>query len=381
MSSKRFFIRSIDADDLFENFLVSAVAAILIIRAYLYVADYPAFGSRFGFHVAHMLWGGLLMFVALLLATAFLDRLPRQLSAFAGGIGFGLFIDELGKFITNDNNYFYQPTIALLYTIFILLFLLLRMFEHEDLEPSEYVVNALERAKQGVTETMNAQEKTEAFALLERAHSDSSVARAVAQLIEAMEPASVRRSVYAEVRRAGTAFYRLLVGNIFFERGVIIFFIGAAIFRLISIPRVIDGTGMSVLFAAVAFVAALGAFDTMRAGRRKGTFALGGAALASFGLFVASLANADPAHLSPSRWSELLLGALSGFFVLAGAFRFPRNRLASYHWFKRAVLVSIFFTQFFVFYRLQLWGLPGLLGDLVAFAVLNYAIRAEGRAH
>lgn len=42
----------------------------------------------------------------------------QRLCALIGGIGFGLFIDELGKFITRDNNYFFQPTIGLIYAVF-----------------------------------------------------------------------------------------------------------------------------------------------------------------------------------------------------------------------------------------------------------------------
>src|SRR3989344_3989067 len=113
------FIRSIDADDLMENFLVAAVATVLAIRAYLYATDYPALGTSVGLHFAHVLWGGLLMFVALALSVAFLDRSSRRLAAVLGGIGFGAFVDELGKFVTHNNDYFFEPTIAILYVVFI----------------------------------------------------------------------------------------------------------------------------------------------------------------------------------------------------------------------------------------------------------------------
>lgn len=118
-------VRDTNTGDLLELLLVMAVVTILINRAFLAMMHYPkiAFGSL---HIAHMLWGGLLMLAALVMLFRFWNPSIRRLAAFISGIGFGLFIDELGKFITEDNDYFFQPTIAILYILFIALFLVFR---------------------------------------------------------------------------------------------------------------------------------------------------------------------------------------------------------------------------------------------------------------
>jgi hypothetical protein len=100
------------------------------------------------------------MLFAIILLLAYLNRPILQISAVLGGIGFGTFIDELGKFITQDNNYFYQPTPALIYIIFILLFLIFRMFEHnEKLTKKEYLINAFERMEDVVLQDLDIEEK------------------------------------------------------------------------------------------------------------------------------------------------------------------------------------------------------------------------------
>ena len=110
--------RNSEAGELLELFLVAAVCSVLGIRAFLAAAGYPQLGGD-GLHIAHMLWGGVFMLVAFILLFTFLGGALDRLAAILAGVGFGTFIDELGKFVTSDNDYFYEPTIGLIYVIFV----------------------------------------------------------------------------------------------------------------------------------------------------------------------------------------------------------------------------------------------------------------------
>ena len=114
------FVRNIYGEDLLENFLVSAVASVLLIRLFLGITNYPQLSGA-GLHFAHMLWGGLLMLIGMFMALGFLSHPAHEWAAVIGGLGFGAFIDELGKFITQNNDYFFQPTVAIIYVLFILI--------------------------------------------------------------------------------------------------------------------------------------------------------------------------------------------------------------------------------------------------------------------
>jgi hypothetical protein len=93
---------------------------VLLIRAYLSMTGYPQVGTG-NLHIAHVLWGGLLMAVAIGLATVLYGHRVRLAAAVVGGVGFGLFLDEVGKFLTRDNNYFYRPAASIIYLVFVLL--------------------------------------------------------------------------------------------------------------------------------------------------------------------------------------------------------------------------------------------------------------------
>lgn len=134
-------IRDTSGPNYGEIFLVSSVATIVITRAFLHVTGYPQIGNS-TFHIAHMLWGGLLMLVSIIILLNYINIQLKWFASFLAGIGFGLFIDELGKFITSNNDYFFKPTFAIMYGIFLIIFFALQYIqEHTHYTKEELEIN------------------------------------------------------------------------------------------------------------------------------------------------------------------------------------------------------------------------------------------------
>jgi len=103
--------------------LASFGLTVAATRIFLQLAGYPQVGNSI-LHIAHAIWGGLLLFVAVLVTLILANRWAFTVSALLSGVGVGLFIDEVGKFITQKNDYFFPPAAPLIYTTFLLLVLL-----------------------------------------------------------------------------------------------------------------------------------------------------------------------------------------------------------------------------------------------------------------
>ena len=180
----KFIIRYSEAGDLLEIFLVSAVVSLISIRVYLSLTSFPQIGVG-DFHIAHMLWGGFGMMVALLSMFVLLNNEIKYFSAVIGGVGFGAFIDELGKFITADNNYFFQPTVALIYVIFVLIFLLARFFENnQKMTNKEYIINTLEIVKDIFSHDFDSDDKKKALKYLQKLDSKDPFIKDLHRLIK-----------------------------------------------------------------------------------------------------------------------------------------------------------------------------------------------------
>src|SRR6478752_8296756 len=142
----RFAFRSADVGRRLDLFLVCAVGSVIGNRVFLIITGYPQLGNG-TLHISHAIWGALMMVIAIVFSIAFLAPNNRTFIAFIGGCGFGWFIDELGKFITRDVNYFFEPTIALIYIVFVVMYLVFRSVELREFRPDEAVLNAIEALK------------------------------------------------------------------------------------------------------------------------------------------------------------------------------------------------------------------------------------------
>ena len=124
---------------------------VVVTRVFLILTGYPQVGNSV-LHIAHALWGGLLLFAAALIPLIFANRWAITTSSVLSGIGVGLFIDEVGKFITQKNDYFYAPAAPIIYSALLLvtlLFLSLRRKRQESPRASMY------RALSGLREVLD----------------------------------------------------------------------------------------------------------------------------------------------------------------------------------------------------------------------------------
>jgi hypothetical protein len=133
-----------------EAFTIIAIATILITRLYLQLTGYPQVGGG-DLHIAHALYGGALMMLALLVGWMMLGFGARVVCVVLGGIGFGLFLDEVGKFVTKDNDYFYGPAAEIMYILVVVILVGTRILrDFRPLNARECLASAAAIAADGV---------------------------------------------------------------------------------------------------------------------------------------------------------------------------------------------------------------------------------------
>jgi len=141
--------------------LLSFAASVSLTRLFLQLTGYPKLGSG-TLHIAHVLWGGLFLFAASLLPLILANRWVYDVSALLAGVGVGLFIDEVGKFITQNNDYFYPPAAPLIYAFFLVTVLIyLQVRRPPSREPRTELYHALEVMEEVLDRDLDEQERGE----------------------------------------------------------------------------------------------------------------------------------------------------------------------------------------------------------------------------
>ncbi|MFM8320191.1 MAG: hypothetical protein ACKOC5_04675 [Chloroflexota bacterium] len=121
--SNRSLVQRLGAERYLVISLVAFAGSVIATRAFLSLTGYPQIGNS-QLHIAHVLWGGLLLFIGGLLPLVFANASAFTFAAVLNGVGMGLFIDEVGKFITQNNDYFFPAAAPIIYTFFVLTVLL-----------------------------------------------------------------------------------------------------------------------------------------------------------------------------------------------------------------------------------------------------------------
>jgi len=305
---------------------VCAVATVVFTRGFLAATGYPQVGGS-KLHIAHVLWGGLLLLAALLTTLGFLSPAAKPLAAIVGGVGFGLFIDEVGKFVTKDVNYFYRPAIAIIYVCFVGLFGVIRWLSRSRFSAEEATLIGLESLQRAAVGALSDERRIRILSLMHTTHDDDPLALSVRALLEHAVTTSDRHEPLAHrLSRRLAGLWPELTEHRLFRRGVFTVLIVAAAISAAELGWLLrDGVG----------------------------------------------------HLSFSQRAFALSTIVADLALVIGAIRLSTSLLSALHWYDHAVLLDITVAQIFLYSSEQLAATLNLVALLLIWALIRWAIHYE----
>lgn len=182
--------------------LISFALSVSLTRAFLNLTGFPQLGNG-TLHIAHVLWGGLFLYFAAVIPLLYANRWVYTASAILCGIGIGLFIDEVGKFITTSNDYFFPPAAPIIYSFFVISTLLYtRIRRHRIQEPRAALYKAFDMMEEVLEHEMDSHEQNELICLLNSVKAGTNdadythLANALIEFIQTEKTTTIERKTY-----------------------------------------------------------------------------------------------------------------------------------------------------------------------------------------
>lgn len=321
--------RSFDLHQQLTTLFVCAVATVVFTRAFLAATGYPQVGGG-SLHIAHVLYGGALLTAGLITVLAFLSPAAKPVAAVTGGVGFGLFIDEVGKFVTKDVNYFYRPAIAIIYVCFVVLFGVIRWLARRRFTAREATLIGLESLQRAAVGNLTDERRARVLHLLATTGAESPLAASVRDLLEQSGSESGERSQAERLSRRLAAAWDVLVGHPLFRRGIFVLLIVAGAISAAEVAWLVrDGLG----------------------------------------------------HLSFSQRAFALTTLVADGALVVGAVELRRSLLAALHWYEHAILIEITLGQVFLYTSEQLAATLNLVALLLVLLLVRWGIHRETGKH
>lgn len=341
------FLRDLQAGSYLDTFIVTAIGAILFIRFYLRITGYPQVGGE-TLHIAHMLWGGLLMMIALGILFSFLSRAATMVAVVLGGFGFGTFIDEVGKFVTQDNDYFFKPSVAIMYGTFVVFYVLGRLLHgRRGYTKTEYLVNAMKEMEELAMQDLDEEEKQKALIYLNRSDPGHPLTAALRNVLLNADLVPVESpNLLVRTRNWLHKTYLRVADLPVFAKALTLFFVVEMIIKL------------SNMFGFIF----LGDLDQQEILDQR---------------VVAAHLATRVQDLGFTEKAEIMVGAVEAVIVFLGILKLRKSRLHAYRLFRTSILIDLFIGEIFVFAREEFSALIGFTFNLLVLIALAYLIERE----
>lgn len=336
------FIKRAQAVSYMQFFLVFSVIAVLFTRLFLKLTNYPTLGGD-SIHIAHMLWGGMLLVIGGLLLLLFHGKNIRYASAIFMGLGFGLFIDEIGKFITHDNNYFYEPAAMIIYLFFIVLVFIYSWTKKvNETTAKEKLYQVFDYLEEIIEEDFEHSEKIKVLSLLEEVEKTKQYPSFTKQIISMVH--KQRAKMDKEQTWIEKSWVLLSTMPEFIQK--------KPFFRIMIVLLAINGI-VSILGFLYTFLKLIFRFDDLLL--ELNSININNPELIIFGVFISS-------------------AALSAFYVIKGIAILRKNENKALQLFKRGLLIRILIVHLFTFYFFQFNAAIAVLLDLLFLLGVQYLI-------